>query len=308
MTNTPTSSNPGSSRRLLVSLALGMVVVSGVSAGTAQTPPPPNKTFLWTISSKTATVDLLGSVHIATRGLYPLDARIETTFQRAHTLVLETSLDPASQMQAGQKLARAGTYPAGDSIDLHLDREVQELLQQRLKKSGSSFDQMRSFRPWFAAVILTLAEMQKLGYHPGLGIDSYFAGKAKDQKRIVALETIDEQVVLFSGMSDPIQGAMLKEVLTKLDDLGELMEKAQSSWRTGDARAVEDLMLAPMRREYPDVFQRLFVDRNRRMASAIEGYLRTTGEYFVVIGSGHLIGPQGILDLLQANGYVAIQQ
>ncbi len=206
MTNTPTSSNPGSSRRLLVSLALGMVVVSGVSAGTAQTPPPPNKTFLWTISSKTATVDLLGSVHIATRGLYPLDARIETTFQRAHTLVLETSLDPASQMQAGQKLARAGTYPAGDSIDLHLDREVQELLQQRLKKSGSSFDQMRSFRPWFAAVILTLAEMQKLGYHPGLGIDSYFAGKAKDQKRIVALETIDEQVVLFRECPTPSRG------------------------------------------------------------------------------------------------------
>jgi len=237
-----------------------------------------------------------------------LDPRIEAAFQRAHTLVLETSLDPASQMQAGQKLARAGIYPAGDSIDLHLDREVQELLQQRLKKSGGSFDQVRSFRPWFAAVILTLAEMQRLGYHPGLGIDTYFAGKAKDRKRIVALETIDEQVALFSGMSDPIQEAVLKEVLTKLDDLGELMEKAQSSWRTGDARAVEDLMLAPMRRDYPDVHQRLFVDRNRRMASAIEGYLRTTGEYFVVVGSGHLIGPQGILELLLANGHVAIQQ
>jgi uncharacterized protein YbaP (TraB family) len=63
-----------------------------------------------------------------------------------------------------------------------------------------------------------------------------------------------------------------------------------------------------MRRDFPDVFQRLFVDRNRRMATAIDGYLRTTGEYFVVVGSGHLVGPEGILDLLRAKGHLPIQQ
>jgi hypothetical protein len=39
------------------------------------------------------------------------------------------SLDPASQVLVGQKLASVGTYPVGDSIELHLDREVLELLQ-----------------------------------------------------------------------------------------------------------------------------------------------------------------------------------
>jgi uncharacterized protein YbaP (TraB family) len=285
-----------------------LVVVCIASAVTAQTLPQPNKTFLWTVASPTATVHLLGSVHVASPDLYPLDSRIETAFQRAQTLVLEMSLDPASQVLAGQKLASAGTYPAGDSIELHLDREVLELLQQRLKRSGASIDQMRSFRPWLAAVILTLAEIQRLGYHPGLGIDTYFAGKAKDRKRIVALETIDEQVALFSGMPEAVQEAMLKEALTKLDELGELMKRAQSSWRRGDAKALDELMVAPMQRDFPDVFQRLFVDRNRRMATAIDEYLRTTGEYFVVVGSGHLIGPQGILELLQAKGYVPVQQ
>ena len=124
----------------------------------------------------------------------------------------------------------------------------------------------------------------------------------------MGLETIDEQVALFSGMSDTLQEGMLKDALTKLDALGELMAKAQSQWRTGDAKAIEELLVAPMRRDFPEVFQRLFVDRNRRMATAIEGYLRTTGEYFVVVGSGHLIGPEGILDLLQAKGYALVQQ
>jgi hypothetical protein len=274
----------------------------------AQSPPAQTKTFLWTVSSATATVHLLGSVHLATPDLYPLEPHIETAFQRAQTLVLETSLDPASQVQAGQKMASAGTYPTGDSIELHLDREVQELLQQRLKRSGASLDQVRPFRPWLAAVILTLGEMQRLGYHPGLGIDTYFAGKAKDRKRIVALETLEEQVALFSGMPDTVQESMLKESLSKLDELGALMQRAQSSWRRGDAKALDELMIAPMRRDFPDVFQRLFVDRNRRMATAIDGYLRTTGEYFVVVGSGHLVGPEGILDLLRAKGHLPIQQ
>jgi hypothetical protein len=274
----------------------------------AQSLPVQTKTFLWSVASPTAAVHLLGSVHVASPDLYPLDPRIESAFQRAHTLVLEMSLDPVSQVQAGQKMASAGTYPAGDSIEQHLDREVLELLQQRLKRSGASFDQMRSLRPWLVAVILTLAEMQRLGYHPALGVDTYFAGKAKDRKRIVALETLDEQVALLSGMSDTVQESMLKEALTKMDELGELLKKAQSVWRTGDAKAINELLLAPMRKDYPDVFQRLFVDRNRRMATAIDGYLRTTGEYFVVVGSGHLIGPEGILDLLQANGYLPVQQ
>jgi len=150
--------------------------------------------------------------------------------------------------------------------------------------------------------------MQRLGYHPHLGIDTYFAERAKDRKRIVGLETIDEQVALFSGMSDTLQEGMLKDALAKLDELAALMAKAQSLWRTGDAKAIDELMVAPMRRDFPDVFQRLFVDRNRKMASAIEGYLKTPGEYFVVVGSGHLIGPEGILDLLQAKGYVLVQQ
>ncbi|HSD49765.1 MAG TPA: TraB/GumN family protein [Candidatus Methylomirabilis sp.] len=294
--------------RHFVASSVGLLVACVVSTVAAQSPLGQTKTFLWRVASSTASVHLLGSVHVASPDLYPLDPRIESAFQRAQTLVLETSLDPASQVQAGQKMASAGTYPAGDSIELHLDREILELLQRRLNRSGASFDQMRSFRPWLVAVILTVAEMQRLGYSPALGVDTYFAGKAKDRKRILALETLDEQVALFSGMSDTVQASMLKESLTKLDELGELMQKAQLSWRRGDPKALDDLMVAPMRKDFPDVFQRLFVDRNRRMTTAIEGYLRQTGEYFVVVGSGHLIGPDGILDLLRAKGYLPVQQ
>jgi len=308
MTHAAASATPRPLRRFLVSLAPGLVIVCVASSVTAQSPPQQSRVFLWRIASPTVTVHLLGSVHVASQDIYPLDPRIESAFQRAQTLVLETSLDPAAQVQMGQKMAAAGIYPPGDSIDLHLDRETLGLLQQRLKTSGAPFTTLRSYRPWFVAVILVLDEMQRVGYHPQLGIDTYFAERARNGKRVVGLETIDEQIALFSGMSDALQEGMLKDALTKLDGLGALMAKAQSLWRTGDAKAIEELLVAPMRRDFPDVFRRLFVDRNRKMATAIEGYLKTTGEYFVVVGSGHLIGPEGILDLLQAKSYMPVQQ
>lgn len=312
MTKLPTSLTPLRLTRplqqVLVRIAVSVLATCVASAVTAQSPPERNKTFLWTISSSTATVYLLGSVHVASGDLYPLDPRIESAFWRAHTLVLETAMDSTSQVQAAQKMASAGTYPAGDSIDFHLEREVLELLHQRLKRLGTSFDTVRSFRPWLVAVILTLGEMQRLGYQPAFGIDTYFAEKAKNRKRISALETIDEQMALFSGMSEAVQEGMLKEALTRLDELGALMKRAQWLWRTGDAKAVDELLVAPMRKEYPDLYQKLFLDRNRRMAAAVEGYLRSTGDHFVVVGSGHLTGPEGILDLLRAQGYAPVQQ
>ena len=276
---------------------------SGASPSPVQ---PEHRTFLWRVSSSNATIHLLGSVHVASPAVYPLDARIESAFNGAETLVLEVALDPATQVQLGQKLARAGTYPAGDSIDLHLDREALQLLQERLQKSGAPFNSIRSFRPWFVAMLFTLDELQRLGYRPDLGIDVYFAGKAKNQKRILGLETSDEQVALFAGMTEAAQGEILKEALTRLDGLGEYMERALQFWRTGDAKAMDELLVAPIRRDYPEMYQKIFADRNRKMAAAIEGFLKGTGIYFVVVGSGHLTGPDGVLELLRGKGYVPI--
>lgn len=285
--------------------------VGTISAPAAISPSDPSqqhKVFLWTISSRTAIVHLLGSVHVASRDVYPLAPRIEFAFDGAETVVLEMPMDQASQLQAAQKLALAGTYTAGDSIDKHLDGEVLGLLQQQLSRSGASLDAVRSFRPWLVAVMLTLGEMQRQGYRPDLGIDIYFAEKVKGRKRIVALETVDEQVALFAGMTGPLQEQMLKETLTVLGGLGQDMKRALLLWRTGDAEAMDKLLVAPLRKDYPNLHQTLFVERNRRMAAAIEGYLKSTGSYFVVVGAGHLVGTDGILELLRDKGYALLQE
>ena len=47
----------------------------------------------------------------------------------------------------------------------------------------------------------------------------------------------------------------------------------------------------------------LFADRNVKMAGKIDGYLKGSGTYFIVIAAGHLGGKEGILALLKEKGY-----
>jgi uncharacterized protein YbaP (TraB family) len=51
------------------------------------------------------------------------------------------------------------------------------------------------------------------------------------------------------------------------------------------------------------IYEKLIYERNRRMVSKIEGYLRGNGSYFVVVGAGHLIGEQGIVKALEKKGF-----
>jgi len=75
-----------------------------------------------------------------------------------------------------------------------------------------------------------------------------------------------------------------------------------NAWRRGDAEALTR-MLQESFREVPALGQRLIDIRNRNWLPKIEGYLRSGKTYFVVVGAGHMGGPNGLLALLKARGY-----
>lgn len=300
----------------LALVLLGMGVLDAVWAaapGTAEAPaagPRPaaraGAGFLWTVGSGAGRVHLLGSIHVGAPELYPLAAAVESAFARSATLVLETALDGAAQQQAALKLMQAAAYPPGETLERHLDAATLALLQAHLQRMGTPLASVNAIRPWLLATIFTLGEIQRLGYQPALGIDRHFAAKAEG-RRVLALETIDEQVALFADMPERLQQDVLKETLTRMHELDGQMREAIAAWREGDAARMEALVVAPIRTGYPELFRRLFLERNRRMAAAVEGYLKAGGEHFLVVGCGHVVGAGGIVDLLQARGYAVVR-
>jgi uncharacterized protein YbaP (TraB family) len=297
------------------SAAASSAVVPGASAAaspSAKAPGPRaasrDRGLFFVVESDTATAYLLGSIHVGKRDLYPLNATIEEAFQQSDTLVLEVHLGPAGQLQAAQQLVAAGSYPPGDSLDRHISPELMRRVRAKMTGLSALLLPPQRMKPWFAGLMVVMQELKRLGFDPEQGIDRHYEARAAGQKRILGIETPEEQIALFSGLPQPVQILMLEESLDELDGLQQTMDQALGAWKRGDGDALHELLLETVKQpEYQRLYKRIYLDRNRRMAKAIEGYLATRGKYFVVLGSGHLIGKRGIVGLLRSNGHRVVQ-
>jgi uncharacterized protein YbaP (TraB family) len=55
------------------------------------------------------------------------------------------------------------------------------------------------------------------------------------------------------------------------------------------------------------VYEKLILERNRSLASKIEEFLRKKEICFVVVGAAHLVGNQGIIEILKGRGFLVEQ-
>lgn len=262
--------------------------------------------LLFKLESTTATVYVLGSIHVANDKLYPLDSRITTAFDQSDVLVLETELTPSAKIRAAKLLQQAGTYTPPDMLDKHLDESTRAALHGALAQRNIPPEAVQVMRPWLVSLTLTLVDLGALGFKPELGLDEHFRARGS-RKHMTAIETVEQQVAIFKDMPEAVQLASLRQTLEQLPQLERLVGQAFDAWRAGDTAALDRLLIAPMRKEFPKLYERMFVERNRRMADAISGYLEGSGTVFVVVGSGHLVGPNSVLQVLKQRGHASTQ-
>jgi uncharacterized protein YbaP (TraB family) len=292
-------------RRTVLGLATAAVAASLSIAPVvhgAPARPPGEYPALWRVATERATVHLFGSVHLATRDVYPLDPAIRQAFRAADTVVFEIPLDPESEARAAQLLLQAAQAGPGEAPATRLDMETRAKMRAALRTLGLPANSMNAVRPWFAALTLTVARMQMLGYLPEFGIERHFLDRA-GHKRVGALETLEQQVAVFRDLPDDTQVEMLRQTLRDFDSLEQMLTDLFAAWRRGDARAVDALALAPMRRDYPGLYEAVITRRNRHMTDRIADMLARDGNVFVVVGVGHLVGPDSIVQLLRKRGF-----
>jgi len=55
------------------------------------------------------------------------------------------------------------------------------------------------------------------------------------------------------------------------------------------------------------IYEKIVCERNKNIALKIESYLKTKERYFIVIGAAHLVGKDGIIEILKKKGYIVEQ-
>lgn len=267
-----------------------------------------NRHFLWEISNSQSKVYVLGSLHFFSQKMYPLDSVIETAYQGSDGLAVEVDINKMDQAKVQQFILEKATYANGDSLKNHLSPSSYTAIQKRLDANGMDITGFNRFRPWFIATFLATLELQKAGFDPAYGIDRYFLDKAaRDKKAILELESWDFQLNLLNTLDERLQEEYLVYSLEDMDNTSTTIGKVELAWRTGDTAALEKLTFTDQNPDMQPVYEKMFYERNRSMATKIEGYVKSGKTIFVVVGSGHLIGPKGVIALLHQQGYTTRQ-
>jgi uncharacterized protein YbaP (TraB family) len=233
---------------------------------------------------------------------------MEDAFDKSDALAVEANIN---EINPGSMTAIINGALYGDKSMLgqHISRETYEMALQKIKELGLPMELFQNTKPWFVALTVTSMELQKLGLNPEYGIDIYFLKKAENKKRIVELESIDYQVNLLSSFSDAEQELFLVSTLRDLDFLKREINTLLKSWNTGDTKTMESFVSKSLQddpRMLP-IYEKLVFERNKNMASKIEGYLKTKEQYFVVVGAAHLVGKEGVIEILKKKGYLVEQ-
>lgn len=262
------------------------------------------KGFLWKVQSKTATVYLLGSVHAFKKELYPLPVKIEEAFQRSDALVVEANVDEID-LEKMMAMLEGAFYPENETLEKHLSKDTFTLAEARLAQFGIPIQLFQRSKPWILALMIATLEIQKSGLDPEYGIDKHFLKEARDEKRILELESIDYQMGLFSSFSDAEQESFLLYTLKDVDIMEREIDVVIKAWSSGDTKTMEAIVTKGLREDprVLPVYEKLFYERNKNMASKVEGFLKAGGKYFVVVGAGHLVGERGIPRILKGKGY-----
>jgi uncharacterized protein YbaP (TraB family) len=266
------------------------------------------KSFLWRVQSKTNTVYVLGSLHYSKKEIYPLSEKIEKAFGQSEILVVEADINDIKKLHL-QKLMDRAFYPDDDTLEKHVAPDIYGWVVKETGGLGIPVELLNKQKPWFLAITLVALESLKLGFDPNLGIDKYFLSKAEGGKKILELESLDYQLDLLSTFSDKDQELFLSYTLKDLKILEQELGKLTQAWTSGDTKAMESILTKSVSEDgrLAFILEKLVYERNRKMVSKIEDYLKEKETYFVMVGAGHLVGDRGIIEILKGKGYLVEQ-
>ena len=79
-------------------------------------------------------------------------------------------------------------------------------------------------------------------------------------------------------------------------------EQLKQAWKKGDADKLW-VITSGMLADVPSIADRVITRRNHNWLPKIEALVQSNQTYFVVVGAGHMGGPDGLLTLLRQRGY-----
>jgi len=259
--------------------------------------------LLWRVSRKgLAPSHVYGTIHDADARAAEIPARVRTAFERAGSLMVEFLPDAYTE----ERFLEAAMFLDRQTLEEKIGGEDFARVCEQLAPIGLSREFVNKLKPWGALINLRRAPASA-----ATGLDAQLIGRARARRMPLAqIEGVEEQIFTFDECPMESQVVLLKHSLTHRGELIELAAGTVSAYLERDLAAIWRLRERFIAR-YPEVAvhqavmtKRVLHDRSVVMAFRMQRELRR-GNAFVALGALHLYGSQGVLALLEGDGYRA---
>ncbi|MEM9207858.1 MAG: TraB/GumN family protein [Pseudomonadota bacterium] len=262
---------------------------------------------LWQIDGDSNRVYLLGSVHLLREEDYPLPSRIDAVYDDAEKIIMELDLDDLDEARAQALVTELGSIANGASLADLLGEDAFSQASALAAEINIPLQMLATVEPWLAAITIEQLMLQRIGFNPAYGIESYFVSKATgDGKDIAGLEDIADQLGLLDALSAEAQSSLLLQTLSEAGDIAATMDSLIQAWRRGDVSYLEANILADMQ-AFPELYEAIVVGRNRNWVDSIEALLDDEDDYLIVVGALHLVGEDSVPAMLSERGRSPVQ-
>lgn len=285
-------------RRFLMALVLSFLAGGVVTQAEAQTG------LLWEISGNGLEEPsfVFGTMHVIPGDSFFIPEGMGQSIAKASLLVLE--VDPDIDM--GQIMGQMGSMMMkGDtSLDDFLTEEEYEEVEAYMETYTEVPKFMwRKMYPVFLEQMIPSGRCEETHlYDKGtFSYESYLTDIFRDLEReIGSLETVESQLGIFSSVPLEEQVRNLMDVVQAGDENCDLISRLIHSYRLQDLSTLEQILLQD---NSIGGFSEAFLYRRNRDWIPVMKEMMDTQSVFFAVGAGHLPGEEGVLKLLESQGY-----
>ena len=241
---------------------------------------------------------LLGSMHLGDDRITKIDDKIIDLYNKSDVLAVEVDAD-ISDIDITSLMLNG-------SIDEIISPELNEkLINFSYDHALFNYDTLKYMKLGYIYDYLSLLPYMEVGYMTE-GVDSYLISLAHtNNKKIVSLETIDEQLNLLLGYSDSFYIRQIETVidnyeLAKSESMN-LYELYINSNYDGLKNMIDLSSGLGIDEEEIEFNKAMYQDRNILMKNKVIEFLDNNDSVFMAVGCAHVIGKDGIIELLKDN-------
>jgi len=260
---------------------------------------------LWEVSKQGQPKSFIfGTMHSKDPRILHLPGIVMQAFNGSAAFILETTLSERS-IQESRSLMLA---PHGQSLKTSTGAARFAELSEIASKYGIPAAVLDRFKIWAAASILSQPPQPRHKQSAQLTLlDRELEKTARARgKPVFALEKVVEQLGLFDNLPRKVQLELLDQAIKEFPNLDYELEKLTAHYiagRTGWIFCEMEESLKSLSPELNDFMtNQLIIQRNHTMAARMLPKLAKNST-FVAIGALHLPGTEGVLALLEQNGY-----